>query len=117
MIQTLFSELLKQAQDGKRADSGFKKEAWDSVLKEFQEVYTGPYPIPLQKVKQKEQAFKALYKDWKFLRDQSGFGWDEETRMITASDQAWNDICAVSYYSPLRRGNSSLYTNNKVYIA
>src|ERR1700704_6650698 len=25
MIQTLFSELLEQAQDGKRADSGFKK--------------------------------------------------------------------------------------------
>ena len=104
MIQTLFSELLEQAQDGKRADSGFKKEAWESVLKEVQEVYTGPYPIPLQKVKQKEQTFKGLYKDWKFLRDQSGFGWDEETRMITASDQAWNDICAVSSYSPPRRG-------------
>jgi hypothetical protein len=28
----LFTELLEQAQDGKRADSGFKKEAWDSVL-------------------------------------------------------------------------------------
>ena len=110
MIQTLFSELLEQAQDGKRADSGFKKEAWDSVLKEVQEVYIGPYPIPLQKVKQKEQTFKGLYKDWKFLRDQSGFGWDEETRMVTASDQAWNDICAVSYYyySPLRRGKSRL---------
>lgn len=98
MIQTLFSELLEQAQDGKRADSGFKKEAWESVLREVQEVYTGPYPIPLQKVKQKEQTFKGLYKDWKFLRDQSGFGWDEESRIITASDQAWNDICTVSYY-------------------
>ena len=69
MIQTLFSELLEQAQDGKRADSGFKKEAWESVLREVQAVYTGPYPIPLQKVKQKEQTFKGLYKDWKFLRD------------------------------------------------
>ena len=111
MIQTLFSELLEQAQDGKRADSGFKKEAWESVLREVQAVYTGPYPIPLQKVKQKEQTFKGLYKDWKFLRDQSGFGWDEETRMVTASDQAWNDICAVSsfiYYSPLRKGKSRL---------
>jgi hypothetical protein len=117
MIQTLFSELLEQAQDSKRADSGFKKEAWDSVLREVHEVYIGPYPIPLQKIKQKEQTFKGLYKDWKFLRDQSGFGWDEETRMITASEQAWNDICTVSYYSPPRREKSRLDTNNKVYIA
>ena len=96
MIHTLFTELLEQAQDGKRADSGFKKEAWDSVLKEVQAVYTGPYTIPLQKVKQKEQTFKRYYKDWKFLRDQSGFGWDEETAMITAPDQAWDDVIAVS---------------------
>jgi hypothetical protein len=54
MIHTLFAELLEQAQDGKRADSGFKKEAWDSVLKEVQAVYTAPYAISLQKVKQKE---------------------------------------------------------------
>jgi hypothetical protein len=115
MIHTLFLELLEQAQDGKRADSGFKKEAWDSVLREVQEVYIGPYLIPLYKVKQKEQTFKGYYKDWKFLRDQSGFGWDEETRMITASEQAWNDICAVR--SPPRREKSRLDTNNKVYTA
>jgi hypothetical protein len=114
MIQVLFAELLEQVQDGKRADSGFKKEAWESVLREVQRVYTGPYTIPLPKVKAKEQAFKALYKDWKFLRDQSGFGWDEETRMITASDQAWNDIITVSSYSPLRRGKSN---NTNVFIA
>ena len=105
----LFAELLEQVHEGKRADSGFKKEAWDSVLQEVQRVYIGPYPIPLVKVKAKEQAFKALYKDWKFLRDQSGFGWDEETKIITASNQAWNDICTVSYYySPPRSGKSRL---------
>jgi hypothetical protein len=61
MIHVLFTELLEQAQDGKRADSGFKKEAWDSVLKEVRLVYSGSYPIPLQKINQKEQAYKALY--------------------------------------------------------
>jgi hypothetical protein len=40
--------------------------------------------------------FKGYYKDWKFLRDQSGFGWDEETRMITASNQVWDTLLAVS---------------------
>jgi hypothetical protein len=115
MIHVLFTELLEQTHDGKRADSGFKKEAWDSVLQEVQRVYTGSYTIPLQRVKAKEQTYKSLYKDWKFLRDQSGFGWDEETRMITASDQAWNDIITVSYYySPPKRGNLRLCTNNNI---
>ena len=98
MIHTLFAELVDQALDGKRADSGFKKEAWDSVVKEVQKVYIGPYVLTLQKVKQKEQAFKALYKDWRWLRDQSGFGWDEETRIITACDQAWDNVITVSYF-------------------
>jgi hypothetical protein len=98
MIHVLFTELLDQAQDGKRADSGFKKEAWDSVLREVRAVYIGPLTITLQKVKQKEQTFKGYYKDWKFLRAQSGFGWDEEMQMITASDRAWDDIIAVRYY-------------------
>jgi hypothetical protein len=74
MIQVLFTELLEQVQDSKRANSGFKKEAWDFALREVQLVYLGSYSIPLQKIKQTEQAYKALYKDWKFLRDQSGFG-------------------------------------------
>jgi Myb/SANT-like DNA-binding domain len=104
MVRVLFTELLDQAMDGKRADSGFKKEAWDSVQIEVQLVYPGPRTIPLQKIKQKEQSFKALYKDWRWLRDQSGFGWDEETKMITAPDQVWENIIKVgaliliSYY-------------------
>jgi Myb/SANT-like DNA-binding domain len=92
MVHTLFAELLDQALDGKRADSGFKKEAWDSVQREVQAVYPGPGTILLQKIKQKEQTFKGLYKDWRWLRDQSGFGWDEETQMITAPDQVWENV-------------------------
>ena len=37
------------------------------------------------------------YKDQKFLYEQSGFRWDKETRMITISKQAQNDIYTVSY--------------------
>ena len=46
MIHVLFSELLDQAQDGKRADSRFKKEAWEAVLQEVRLVYTGSIPPP-----------------------------------------------------------------------
>lgn len=60
--------------NGKRANSGFKKEAWEHVGREVQAVYIGFYAIPLQKVKQKEDAFKGYYKGWKLLREQFGFG-------------------------------------------
>jgi hypothetical protein len=103
MLQTFFAELLDQAQDGKRADNGFKKEAWDSVLKEVQNVYEGPNLITIDKIKAQEQTYKAYYKDWKFLREQSGFGWDEETGMVTAPEEVWNNIITVSCY----------YYNNK----
>jgi hypothetical protein len=98
MEQTLFTELLDQALDGKRADNGFKKEAWESVLREVQSIYTGPYPISIDKLKAKEQTYKGYYKDWKWLRDQSGFGWDEETGMVTASEEVWNNVIIVSCY-------------------
>ena len=65
MVYTLFTELLDQALDSKYTDSGFKKEAWDSIQKEVQAIYLGPGTIPLQKIKQKEQTFKGYYKDWR----------------------------------------------------
>ena len=63
MIETLFIELLDQALDSKRADNGFKKEAWQSVLKEVQKVYKGTDLIPLHKTKGKEQTYRAYYKN------------------------------------------------------
>ena len=98
MIHVLFTELLNQAQDGKRADLGFKKEAQDSMLREVRAVYIGPLTITLQKVKQKEQTFKGYYKDQKFLRAQSSFRQDEETQMITTLDRAQDDIITIRYY-------------------
>jgi hypothetical protein len=98
MIHTLLAELLEQIHKGKRAGSGFKAEAWESILEEVIAI-SGGQGVTINKLKQKEQTYKCLYKDWKFLRDQSGFGWDEDTQMITASDQAWEDIITVSFIS------------------
>jgi Myb/SANT-like DNA-binding domain len=114
MLQTLFTELLDQALDGKRADNGFKKEAWDSVLEEVQKVHTGSYLITIDKIKAQEQTYKAYYKDWKFLREQSGFGWDEETRMVTASEEVWNNIIIVGYYYYKRANKLILYSTTEV---
>ena len=47
-------ELLAQANAGKRADSGFKAEAWKAVVAKVQEAYNGPVlQIKVAQVKSK----------------------------------------------------------------
>ena len=36
-----------------------------------------------------------------WLKDQSGFGYNEETGMITASDQAWKELLKVEQYNTI----------------
>jgi hypothetical protein len=73
MEETLFSELLGQDHLEKRADLGFKSEAW-AIRDAVQGVYTGHLVIEVLQLKSKESNYKALYKDWKWLKDQSRYG-------------------------------------------
>ena len=41
----LIKALLKQVQAGKRADSGWKKEAWNDVLAQFNQKFSGDYTV------------------------------------------------------------------------
>ena len=36
-----------------------------------------------------------------WLKDQSGFGYDEATGMITASDQVWKELLKVEQYNTI----------------
>jgi hypothetical protein len=54
MEEVMFNELYRQDQLGKRADAGFKAEAWTVVLEKVQGVYTGPLTINLVQLKSKE---------------------------------------------------------------
>ena len=75
---------------GKRADQGFKQEAWVQALANVQAVTPANIRnlLTIDKLKSKESNFKGLYKDWKWLVAQSGFGVHPETRRVTALDDA-----------------------------
>ena len=94
----MFNKLHRQDRLGKRADIGFKSEAWTVVRDTVQDVYTGHIVIEVSQLKNKESNYKALYKDWKWLKEQSGFGRDPDTGAITASLQAWTDVIKVYFY-------------------
>jgi hypothetical protein len=95
MEETLFNELYKQDRLGKRADMRFKSEAWTVVRDAVQDVYAGHIVIEISHLKNKESNYKALYKDWKWLKEQSGFGRDPDSGAITASFQAWSDVMCI----------------------
>jgi hypothetical protein len=91
MEQALLEGLLDQIRLGKRADTGIKREAWICVLPLIQNHITQLvdgvlYQVTQAQASNKFSEFKAIFVEWQALRKNSGFGWDEETQLITAPD-------------------------------
>jgi Myb/SANT-like DNA-binding domain len=93
MEELLFNTLIEQVNIGKRADSGFKKEAWVACCEAVTTVTT--QLVTIDKCKGKVDTMKGLWRDFTWLKDQSGFGYDEATGLVQAGDVAWNDIIKV----------------------
>ena len=98
MEEVLFEVLLEQNRLGKRADAGFKSEAWIAVLATVQAEYnlgSSKKKLTVAQLKNKESNYRGLFKDWVYLMDQSGFGKHPETGCVTATKEAWDDILRV----------------------
>ena len=71
----LFDELFQQNNLGKRADMGFKAEAWEVVKERVQAVYDNgnppliPMTIQAKQLKTKEANYRSLWRDWRWLKD------------------------------------------------
>jgi hypothetical protein len=100
MYYTLLSTMLDQCRLGKRADSGFKKEAWIAVITAVQLEYKGAIVIEEKHVKSKLDWAKLMWKEWSAIDDNSGFGWDEPTQLHTAPDDVWREFLKVRVFRP-----------------
>eukprot|EP00474_Spongospora_subterranea_P001409 CRZ01867.1 hypothetical protein [Spongospora subterranea] len=85
----LISLMLEQARNGKRADSGFKKEAWTAVLVSLNSQFDLYYT--LDQIKNRVKLLKKQYCLFRRLKDNSGFGWDDDKKIPTASDEVWDE--------------------------
>jgi hypothetical protein len=91
----MIQELVRQVVDnGKRADSGFKREAWTAVVDVVQ-ACTGQ-EITVERCKNKMDVLKGLWRGFNFLLKHSGFGYDEATGMLKAPDDVWDELLKVS---------------------
>ena len=89
MEEVFFQTMVNQVRLGKRADSGYKSEAWTEAYNAVSVAYTGRLVLlTVEKLKSKLSNYQQLYKDWRWLVAQSGFGLHPETRVVTASEEA-----------------------------
>jgi hypothetical protein len=81
---------------GRRADSSFKKSTWTEILVHLN---AKGHNVPnWDALKTKNNTVKRLYHEWVALCNASGFGRDEETGAITASDACWDayiEVCCI----------------------
>jgi hypothetical protein len=101
MEQILFHTLLDQVNNGKRADSGFKLDAWTACVQAIINSKATRQLVTLEKCKSKVEAMKSLWKELNWLKDQSGFGWDEATGLVQADDYVWKEVIKVSNYDTI----------------
>jgi hypothetical protein len=87
-VSQLVEQLLEAKNLGQTSENGFKSAVWAKIASSFED--------PLKKANRicelKWARIKKDYKYVKFLRELSGFGWDEETGLLTAEPQVWADI-------------------------
>jgi hypothetical protein len=80
----LISCMKQQISDGKGGDNGLKKEGWSLLRVDFNRL-TG---LSYEKAQlQSQMSFlKKKYQTFSYLREKSGFGWDDEKEIPTAPD-------------------------------
>jgi hypothetical protein len=89
-----FQSLVDSIHDGLRADSSLKQEAWNRASKALRDVH-GITVLKPQLMNKYDNA-KKKFRVWRTLREQSGFGYDQDTKCITAPDHVWDAYIKVS---------------------
>lgn len=80
----------KEKRAGNQSDNGWKTAVWTKVAARLAEEHPNANPSKAaDKCQDHFGVLKAKYKMLKVLKDKSGFGWDEERKMVMATDLVW----------------------------
>lgn len=91
-IESLVAQVKQAKDEGKTSDSGFKSVVWTSIAASFP---AGARKQDPRVCETKWSRLKKDYKEVKFLREASGFGWDSEKCVPTAEPGVWAEIQKV----------------------
>ncbi|KAF4032724.1 Myb/SANT-like DNA-binding domain [Phytophthora infestans] len=84
----LVEAMTDQEKAGKRADSGFKKEAWVAVHESMNERFNKE--LTIQQIKTRVQTLKSKYTTISHMLRVSGFGWDTNHNVVLVHDDVWD---------------------------
>ena len=84
--------LLKCKQEGKVSDLGLKKEGWMLVLKDFNTA--SGLTVTKTQLQLQYQTLKNKYTAFELLKNNSGFGWNDDIGVPTAPDNVWEEVIA-----------------------
>jgi hypothetical protein len=82
-IDSLVSQLKDAKDAGNSSENGFKASVWASIASSFSDLMKKTNRV----CESKWSRLKKDYKDVKFLRECSGFGWDEVKCIVTAEPE------------------------------
>ena len=93
-LDTLWlEELVAQTQLlGKRARSGYKKEAWVAALKKINKDRFPPFKM--SQLKSRHDAIKGMYGVISSIINTSGMGWEASTCRVLCTDSTWDHFLA-----------------------
>jgi Myb/SANT-like DNA-binding domain len=77
---------------------GWKREAWGPIIRAAQAAYKGPHLITKAQCQTKEAHYRAHYKDHLYLKNLSGFIWNEELGVFEAPPGAWEEVIKVCLF-------------------
>ncbi|KAK1278771.1 hypothetical protein QJS04_geneDACA007255 [Acorus gramineus] len=85
--QFVIEMLIEHGIYAKNSNPGYVKEAWRSICLAFNQKYNLRYTV--SQIKTRHRLLKKQYKMVKLLREQSGFGWDDTMKVVTADEDLW----------------------------
>jgi len=85
--------MIEEKRGGVFTSSGFKSSSWTAICNRFNRVANVTYTK--QQLQSQYNLLKKKYAIFEQLRNNSGFGWDATTNMVTAPESVWESYCAV----------------------
>ena len=95
LMERKFLDLLhEQVALGRKAEGGFKKEAWTAIERKFNaELHMN---LTRDNFKNKMKTWKIGYRIMKELKNTSGFAWNKLTQSMDAKDSVWEELLKVT---------------------
>jgi plasmid replication initiation protein len=90
----LLNILKEQTNHGGKEGTSFTKKAWRDILEQFNESRVDK--LELQQLKNRHKYYRSCYATMDRLLKLTGFGWDDDDKMIKASEETWEELIEVS---------------------